>query len=182
MKIRPIPIEKCPQNRYIMIYFGAITYVLTLHIYCFYIYASKLYKLSNSLIKNLYLLFKGKKHNPLRNNRIDSCYINKIAEGGPNSGQINLNFENKLILQRTILSSLLFCITLLLWPTFLVYYLVCCFLNFVCDWLVRGPVKFLFYLVCFEFESVFRGKGEMVFEVSEAFEVGIANMRLNVRV
>ena len=25
MKIRPIPIEKCPQNRYIMIYFGAIT-------------------------------------------------------------------------------------------------------------------------------------------------------------
>ncbi|VDN01212.1 unnamed protein product [Thelazia callipaeda] len=45
--------------------------LLTIHIYCFHIYASKLAVLSIKSIQSLWGLFRGKKYNPLRN-RADS--------------------------------------------------------------------------------------------------------------
>ncbi|XP_072168171.1 uncharacterized protein [Diadema setosum] len=46
--------------------------VLTFHIYCFYVYAARLYRLQISALLSLARLFQGKKWNVLRQ-RVDSC-------------------------------------------------------------------------------------------------------------
>ncbi|UJR31135.1 hypothetical protein I4U23_018642 [Adineta vaga] len=54
--------------------------LLTIHLYCFYIYAARLFNWQISLLISLFRLFCGKKQNPLRNNRLDShlCDIDQL--------------------------------------------------------------------------------------------------------
>jgi len=54
--------------------------LLTIHLYCFYIYAARLFNWQIRLLIILFRLFCGKKQNPLRNNRLDShlCDIDQL--------------------------------------------------------------------------------------------------------
>ncbi|CAF1291277.1 unnamed protein product [Adineta ricciae] len=54
--------------------------LLTIHLYCFYIYAARLFNWQIHLLISLFRLFCGKKQNPLRNNRLDShlCDIDQL--------------------------------------------------------------------------------------------------------
>ncbi|CAF3969262.1 unnamed protein product [Rotaria sordida] len=54
--------------------------ILTIHLYCFYIYAARLFNWQIRLLIILFRLFCGKKQNPLRNNRLDShlCDIDQL--------------------------------------------------------------------------------------------------------
>ncbi|CAF3929773.1 unnamed protein product [Adineta steineri] len=54
--------------------------LLTIHLYCFYIYAARLFNWQIRLLINLFRLFCGKKQNPLRNYRLDShlCDIDQL--------------------------------------------------------------------------------------------------------
>ncbi|KAL3982132.1 N-acetylglucosaminyl transferase component (Gpi1) family protein [Acanthocheilonema viteae] len=74
--------------------------LLTVHIYCFHIYAFKLATLSVMSIKSLWRLFRGRKYNPLRQ-RVDSV---------------------KLDTRQLFIATLFFIILLFLLPTILVYF------------------------------------------------------------
>ncbi|VDO25949.1 unnamed protein product [Onchocerca flexuosa] len=76
--------------------------LLTVHIYCFHIYAFKLATLSVMSIKSLWRLFRGRKYNPLRQ-RVDSV---------------------KLDMRQLFIATLFFIILLFLLPTILVYFFV----------------------------------------------------------
>uniref|UniRef100_A0A2K6W3Q7 Phosphatidylinositol N-acetylglucosaminyltransferase subunit Q n=1 Tax=Onchocerca volvulus TaxID=6282 RepID=A0A2K6W3Q7_ONCVO len=76
--------------------------LLTVHIYCFHIYAFKLATLSVMSIKSLWRLFRGRKYNPLRQ-RVDSV---------------------KLDTRQLFIATLFFIILLFLLPTILVYFFV----------------------------------------------------------
>ncbi|VDK89340.1 unnamed protein product [Litomosoides sigmodontis] len=76
--------------------------LLTVHIYCFHIYAFKLATLSMMSIKSLWRLFRGRKYNPLRQ-RVDSV---------------------KLDTRQLFIATLFFIILLFLLPTILVYFFV----------------------------------------------------------
>ena len=75
-----------PLPQFLLALVHDLTFILTLHIFAFYVYASKLYHLAKLMLHHLYLLFKGKKINPLRN-RVDSCYVTKTVEGGLDSSK-----------------------------------------------------------------------------------------------
>ncbi|XP_061411287.1 phosphatidylinositol N-acetylglucosaminyltransferase subunit Q [Lethenteron reissneri] len=76
--------------------------LLTFHIYCFYVYAARLYKLMVYGLTSLWRLFRGKKWNVLRR-RVDSCSYD---------------------VDQLFLGTLLFTILLFLLPTVALYYLV----------------------------------------------------------
>uniref|UniRef100_A0AAF5PH74 Phosphatidylinositol N-acetylglucosaminyltransferase subunit Q n=1 Tax=Wuchereria bancrofti TaxID=6293 RepID=A0AAF5PH74_WUCBA len=76
--------------------------LLTVHIYCFHIYAFKLATLSVMSIKSLWRLFRGRKYNPLRK-RVDSV---------------------KLDARQLFIATLFFTILLFLLPTILVYFFI----------------------------------------------------------
>lgn len=76
--------------------------ILTIHQYCFYIYALRIYKLELESLKSLFRLFRGKKLNPLRS-RIDSYSYN---------------------IDQLFIGTLSFCIVFFLLPTILMYYIV----------------------------------------------------------
>jgi phosphatidylinositol glycan class Q protein len=76
--------------------------ILTIHHYCFYIYALRIYKLEIESLKSLFRLFRGKKLNPLRS-RIDSY-----------SYQID----------QLLIGTLSFCIVFFLMPTVFMYYMI----------------------------------------------------------
>ena len=81
--------------------FSDLLSLLTLHIYAFYIASARIYHWQWTIIISLFHLFRGKKHNVLRN-RIDSC-----------------DYDLDQLLLGTILFTLLF----FLLPTVLVFYL-----------------------------------------------------------
>jgi len=74
--------------------------ILTVHIYCFYVYAGRLYQLQKTGLISLWRLFRGKKYNPLRK-RVDSA-----------------EFDS----QQLFLGVLIFTVLVFLLPTVLVYY------------------------------------------------------------
>lgn len=78
---------------------------LTVHVYCFYVAAARLYDWQLTTLISLFHLFRGKKRNVLRN-RIDSC-----------------DYELDQLLLGTILFTLLF----FLLPTVAVFYLAFAF-------------------------------------------------------
>ncbi|XP_028403550.1 N-acetylglucosaminyl-phosphatidylinositol biosynthetic protein gpi1-like [Dendronephthya gigantea] len=76
--------------------------LLTVHIYCFYIYAARLFGLEIHVLASLLRLFTGKKWNSLRN-RVDSVEYD---------------------VDRLFIGTLLFTISLFLFPTIFLYYIV----------------------------------------------------------
>ncbi|KAL5018375.1 hypothetical protein ScPMuIL_004097 [Solemya velum] len=97
---------------------------LTLHIYCFYVYAARLYRLQISSLASLWRLFRGKKWNAqLR--RVDSAIYN---------------------VDQLFFGTLLFTILLFLLPTTTLYYFVFTLLRIcmlVVQWVVSKFVSFL---------------------------------------
>ena len=81
--------------------FSDLLSLLTVHIYCFYTASARIFHWQLTIIMSLFHLFRGKKHNVLRN-RIDSC-----------------DYDLDQLLLGTILFSLLF----FLLPTVMVFYL-----------------------------------------------------------
>lgn len=81
--------------------FSDLLSLLTLHIYSFYIASARIFDWQLTIIMSLFHLFRGKKHNVLRN-RIDSC-----------------DYDLDQLLLGTILFTLLF----FLLPTVIVFYL-----------------------------------------------------------
>ena len=78
-----------------------LTSLLTVHIYSFYLASARIYHWQLNILVSLFHLFRGKKHNVLRN-RIDSC-----------------DYDLDQLLVGTILFTLLF----FLLPTVMVFYL-----------------------------------------------------------
>ena len=81
--------------------FSDLLSILTVHIYCFYTASARIFHWQLTIIMSLFHLFRGKKHNVLRN-RIDSC-----------------DYDLDQLLLGTILFTLLF----FLLPTIAVFYL-----------------------------------------------------------
>ncbi|KAK0725422.1 Gpi1-domain-containing protein [Lasiosphaeris hirsuta] len=81
--------------------FSDLTSILTIHIYSFYLASARIYHWQLNILISLFHLFRGKKHNVLRN-RIDSC-----------------DYDLDQLLVGTILFTLLF----FLLPTVVVFYL-----------------------------------------------------------
>ena len=81
--------------------FSDLLSLLTVHIYCFYTASARIFHWQLTIIVSLFHLFRGKKHNVLRD-RIDSC-----------------DYDLDQLLLGTILFTLLF----FLLPTVLVFYL-----------------------------------------------------------
>ncbi|KAL9102526.1 MAG: hypothetical protein Q9163_002335 [Psora crenata] len=81
--------------------FSDLLSILTIHIYCFYTASARIFNWQLTIIMSLFHLFRGKKHNILRN-RIDSC-----------------DYDLDQLLLGTILFTLLF----FLLPTIAVFYL-----------------------------------------------------------
>ncbi|PTB55680.1 hypothetical protein M431DRAFT_83444 [Trichoderma harzianum CBS 226.95] len=81
--------------------FSDLLSVLTMHIYSFYLASARIYHWQLTILRSLFHLFRGKKHNVLRN-RIDSC-----------------DYDLDQLLVGTILFTLLF----FLLPTVMVFYL-----------------------------------------------------------
>ncbi|KAK7112797.1 hypothetical protein V1264_012187 [Littorina saxatilis] len=79
-----------------------IVSMLTLHIYCFYVYAARLYSLQAYALSSFWRLFRGKKWNVLRL-RVDSALYN---------------------IDQLCIGTLLFTVLLFLLPTTLLYYFV----------------------------------------------------------
>ena len=100
--------------------------LLQLHFYCFYIYAVRLYYFWKTALKSLWLLFFGKKVNPLYNFRIDSINFKSNSQ----------SFSDP----RILMGSLIFAIFVFIFPTILVYYSVFALLR----------------VISFTIESVFR--------------------------
>lgn len=79
----------------------------TFHVYCFYVYAARLYHLHVSGLVSLWRLVRGRKWNPLRR-RVDSCAYST---------------------DQLYLGTLVFMILLFLMPTTMLYYVVFCALR-----------------------------------------------------
>ncbi|XP_078414513.1 phosphatidylinositol N-acetylglucosaminyltransferase subunit Q isoform X1 [Cetorhinus maximus] len=94
--------------------------LLTLHIYCFYVYGARLYCLKIYGLSSLWRLFRGKKWNVLRQ-RVDSCSYD---------------------LDQLFIGTLLFTILLFLLPTAALYYLVFTLLRMVVV-VVQGLIHLL---------------------------------------
>jgi phosphatidylinositol N-acetylglucosaminyltransferase subunit Q len=75
--------------------------LLTIHIYSFYVASARIYHSQLTIIGSLFHLFRGKKHNVLRN-RIDSCDYD---------------------LDQLLLGTILFTLLVFLLPTVLVFYI-----------------------------------------------------------
>jgi phosphatidylinositol glycan class Q protein len=83
--------------------------MMTLHIYCFYVYAARLYNLQMYALSSLWRLFRGKKRNVLRN-RVDSAVYD---------------------IDQLFLGTLLFTILLFLLPTTALFYTVFALLRVI---------------------------------------------------
>ncbi|XP_076329942.1 phosphatidylinositol glycan anchor biosynthesis class Q [Tachypleus tridentatus] len=94
--------------------------VATIHIYCFYGYATRLYGLQVSGLSALWRLFRGKKWNPLRN-RVDSHEYSH---------------------RELFIGTMLFTVLLFLLPTTLIYYCVFSVLRIIVL-IVEGLVKWI---------------------------------------
>lgn len=81
--------------------FSDLLSILTVHIYCFYTASARIFHWQLTIIVSLFHLFRGKKHNVLRN-RIDSCDYD---------------------LDQLLLGTILFTLLSFLLPTVLVFYL-----------------------------------------------------------
>jgi len=90
--------------------------LLTIHIYCFHVYAARLYQLQINALMSLWRLFRGKKYNPLRN-RVDTAECDT---------------------QQLFLGTLIFTVLIFLLPTVLVYYVVFSVLRLLIYWLKAG--------------------------------------------
>ncbi|XP_062508224.1 phosphatidylinositol N-acetylglucosaminyltransferase subunit Q-like isoform X1 [Corticium candelabrum] len=88
---------------------GDILSVMTFHIYCFYVFAAKMYSVQVYTLGSLWRLFTGKKWNVLRN-RVDSCEYN---------------------VDQLFLGTLLFTVLFFLLPTVAMYYFVFCLLRLI---------------------------------------------------
>jgi phosphatidylinositol glycan class Q protein len=80
--------------------FSDLLSLLTIHIYSFYIASARIYHWQWTILTSLFHLFRGKKHNVLRN-RIDSCDYD---------------------LDQLLLGTILFTLLVFLLPTVLVFY------------------------------------------------------------
>lgn len=81
--------------------FSDLLSALTVHIYCFYTASARIFHWQLTIIVSLFHLFRGKKHNVLRN-RIDSCDYD---------------------LDQLLLGTILFALLSFLLPTVVVFYL-----------------------------------------------------------
>lgn len=96
----------------ISVFFAALSDlvgILTVHILCFNIYASRLEKLCETSIRSLWRVFRGRKYNPLRS-RVDSVHLDS---------------------RELFIATLFFTILLFLLPTVIVYFLVFSLLRYV---------------------------------------------------
>ncbi|KFV66537.1 Phosphatidylinositol N-acetylglucosaminyltransferase subunit Q [Dryobates pubescens] len=98
--------------------------LLTFHIYCFYVYGARLYRLKVCGLASLWRLFRGKKWNVLRQ-RVDSCSYD---------------------LDQLFIGTLLFTILLFLLPTTALYYLVFTLLRLLVV-IVQGLLHLLVDLI-----------------------------------
>lgn len=81
--------------------FSDLLSILTVHIYSFYLASARIYHWQLTILISLFHLFRGKKHNVLRN-RIDSCDYD---------------------LDQLLVGTIVFCLLLFLLPTVVVFYL-----------------------------------------------------------
>lgn len=81
--------------------FSDLLSILTVHIYSFYLASARIYNWQLTILISLFHLFRGKKHNVLRN-RIDSCDYD---------------------LDQLLVGTIVFCLLLFLLPTVVVFYL-----------------------------------------------------------
>lgn len=81
--------------------FSDLLSILTIHIYSFYLASARIYNWQLTILISLFHLFRGKKHNVLRN-RIDSCDYD---------------------LDQLLVGTIVFCLLLFLLPTIVVFYL-----------------------------------------------------------
>ncbi|KUI72317.1 N-acetylglucosaminyl-phosphatidylinositol biosynthetic protein gpi1 [Cytospora mali] len=81
--------------------FSDLLSILTIHIYSFYLASARIYHWQLTILISLFHLFRGKKHNVLRN-RIDSCDYD---------------------LDQLLVGTIVFCLLLFLLPTVVVFYL-----------------------------------------------------------
>ncbi|PSR84368.1 glycosylphosphatidylinositol-N-acetylglucosaminyltransferase complex, subunit PIG-Q/GPI1, variant 2 [Coniella lustricola] len=81
--------------------FSDLLSILTIHIYSFYLASARIYHWQLTILISLFHLFRGKKHNVLRN-RIDSCAYD---------------------LDQLLVGTIVFCLLLFLLPTVVVFYL-----------------------------------------------------------
>lgn len=81
--------------------FSDMLSILTVHIYSFYLASARIYHWQLTILISLFHLFRGKKHNVLRN-RIDSCDYD---------------------LDQLLVGTIVFCLLLFLLPTVVVFYL-----------------------------------------------------------
>lgn len=81
--------------------FSDLLSILTVHIYSFYLASARIYHWQLAILISLFHLFRGKKHNVLRN-RIDSCDYD---------------------LDQLLVGTIVFCLLLFLLPTVVVFYL-----------------------------------------------------------
>ena len=136
------------------------THLFTLHIFCFYRYAEVFHTIIKSAISNYWLLFRGKKYNPLRNRK------DKISLG-----------TDEVILSRTILGSALFCVSILLYPTVFIYFLVCKVLYLSANAVCRKTLNFIINFSSLEF--IFQlPKKKIIFQVQNRQSV-ISNIKIN---
>lgn len=101
-----------------------IVSITTLHIYCFYVYAARLYRLQVYVLSSLWRLFRGKKWNVLRH-RVDSA-----------------SFD----VDQLFVGTLLFTIFLFLLPTTALYYTVFTLLRMVVL-LFQGSLSMIVYTI-----------------------------------
>ncbi|XP_006812078.1 phosphatidylinositol N-acetylglucosaminyltransferase subunit Q-like [Saccoglossus kowalevskii] len=107
--------------------------MLTFHIYCFYVYAARLYNLQLAGLSSCWRLFRGKKWNVLRQ-RVDSCQYD---------------------VDQLFVGTLMFTILLFLLPTTALYYVVFTSFRLVVLVLESLLAKMVVYLTTFPVFSLF---------------------------
>ncbi|KAL8899307.1 MAG: hypothetical protein Q9192_001640 [Flavoplaca navasiana] len=132
--------------------FSDLLSVLTVHIYCFYTASARIFHWQLTIIVSLFHLFRGKKHNVLRN-RIDSCDYD---------------------LDQLLLGTILFTLLSFLLPTIIVFYLTftsarmgIIFLKAALDTLLACLNHFPLFALMLRFKDSRRLPGGICFELQD---------------
>ncbi|KAL9000840.1 MAG: hypothetical protein Q9169_000594 [Polycauliona sp. 2 TL-2023] len=132
--------------------FSDLLSVLTIHIYCFYTASARIFHWQLTIIVSLFHLFRGKKHNVLRN-RIDSCDYD---------------------LDQLLLGTILFTLLSFLLPTIIVFYLTftsarmgIIFMKAALDTLLACLNHFPLFALMLRFKDSRRLPGGICFELQD---------------
>lgn len=123
---------------------------MTLHVYCFYMVAARIFNWQLVILNSLFNLFRGKKRNILRN-RIDSCDYD---------------------LDQLLLGTSLFTLLMFLFPTVLIYYLTFAlgrvaviFLQAIMETVLAFFNHFPLFAIMLRFKDPHRLPGGLEFEI-----------------